>query len=301
MNLEEFLEKQYELQKLTYQIMKRMEKQSAATHSIQVSAYVRSILEDEKYADSRRLQVFGFKGQSQFDEDGILQEIFQRIGTTSRKLMEIGAGEGLENNSVYLLQQGWTCYWVEAQESRCQFIRDKFSAAIRNGTLMLISGLVEPSNVNGLIATDDDEEFDLWTLDVDGNDYWIFKAFDPSVLKPRVIMLEYNAKFRPPMEWAKAFDMNHQFDKSDYMGASLESLTRLAAEKGYCLVGCGLSGANAYFVRSDLATPELFCDPFTAENHYEPGRYWLTRGFYSGMPQNSFGPALNESNKDIFG
>ncbi len=213
MNLEEFLEKQYELQKLTYQIMKRMEKQSAATHSIQVSAYVRSILEDEKYADSRRLQVFGFKGQSQFDEDGILQEIFQRIGTTSRKLMEIGAGEGLENNSVYLLQQGWTCYWVEAQESRCQFIRDKFSAAIRNGTLMLISGLVEPSNVNGLIATDDDEEFDLWTLDVDGNDYWIFKAFDPSVLKPRVIMLEYNAKFRPPIEVAKAFDIHNQFDK----------------------------------------------------------------------------------------
>ena len=75
------------------------------------------------------------------------------------------------------------------------------------------------------------------------------------------------------------------------MGASLQSLTRLANDKGYAIVGCGITGANAYFVREDLLDNH-FVEPYTAENHYEPGRYWLARGYYSGMPQNSYGPHL---------
>ena len=288
--VEQVLEFQANIAAQTFDLLTRVEKQMAATHSVLVNQEVRNILSLPRYREARRVVQYGWKGQSQFDEDGILEEIFNRIGTTNKRALEIGAGDGLENNTIYLLQQGWECCWVEAMRDRVAFIKDKFKDA---DTLTLVHKVVQPKDVNKLAPQEwrDDGEIDLWTLDIDGNDYWVFKEFDPTQLHPRVIMLEYNAKWKPPMEWAKAYDPNHQFDKSDYMGASLQSLTRLANEKGYALVGCGITGANAYFVREDLLG-NVFQEPYTAENHYEPGRYWLARGYYSGMPQNSYGPHL---------
>ena len=288
--VEQVLEFQANIAAQTFDLLTRVEKQMAATHSVLVHQEVRNILSLPRYREARRVVQYGWKGQSQFDEDGILEEIFHRIGTTNKRALEIGAGDGLENNTIYLLQQGWECCWVEAMRDRVAFIKDKFKDA---DTLTLVHKVVQPKDVNKLAPQEwrDDGEIDLWTLDIDGNDYWVFKEFDPTQLHPRVIMLEYNAKWKPPMEWAKAYDPNHQFDKSDYMGASLQSLTRLANEKGYALVGCGITGANAYFVREDLLG-NVFQEPYTAENHYEPGRYWLARGYYSGMPQNSYGPHL---------
>ena len=290
--VEQVLEFQANMAAQTYDLLTRVEKQMAATHSVLVHQEVRNILSLPRYREARRVVQYGWKGQSQFDEDGILEEIFNRIGTTNKRALEIGAGDGLENNTIYLLQQGWACCWVEAMRDRVAFIKDKFKDA---NTLTLVHKVVQPEDVNKLAPQEwrDDGEIDLWTLDIDGNDYWVFKEFDQTQLHPRVIMLEYNAKWKPPMEWAKAYDPNHQFDKSDYMGASLQSLTRLANEKGYALVGCGITGANAYFVREDLLG-NVFQEPYTAENHYEPGRYWLARGYYSGMPQNSYGKHLNE-------
>ena len=294
--VEQVLEFQANMSAQTFDLLTRVEKQMAATHSVLVHQEVARILSEERYQNPDRLVQYGWKGQSQFDEDGILEEIFNRIGTTSKRALEIGAGDGLENNTIYLLQQGWECCWVEAMRDRVAFIKDKFKDA---DTLTLVHKAVQPEDVNKLAPQEwrDDAawhggEIDLWTLDIDGNDYWVFEKFDPTQLHPRVIMLEYNAKWKPPMEWAKAYDPNHQFDKSDYMGASLQSLTRLANDKGYAIVGCGITGANAYFVREDLLDNH-FVEPYTAENHYEPGRYWLARGYYSGMPQNSYGPHLN--------
>ena len=67
------------------------------------------------------------------------------------------------------------------------------------------------------------------------------------------------------------------------MGASLSAMTQLGSEKGYALVGCDIIGANAFFVREDLAKGQ-FAEPFTAVNHYQPPRYYLTYGFFSGHP-----------------
>jgi hypothetical protein len=62
------------------------------------------------------------------------------------------------------------------------------------------------------------------------------------------------------------------WDGSNYFGASLEALVRLGREKGYRVVGCNYAGANAFFVRDDVAGNH-FLDPATAEEHYEPPRY----------------------------
>ena len=63
----------------------------------------KKILSEPRYVEKKRLQRFGFKVHSQNEEDGIIQEIFRRIGVTNKKFIEIGVGDGLENNTLFLL------------------------------------------------------------------------------------------------------------------------------------------------------------------------------------------------------
>ena len=78
----------------------------------------------------------------------------------------------------------------------------------------------------------------------------------------------------------------HRWRGTNYFGASLKALTILGAKKGYELVGCNFGGTNAFFVRRDLLA-DHFRRPFTAENHFEPVRYFLYRK--NGHPRE-FGP-----------
>jgi hypothetical protein len=74
----------------------------------------RKILSETRSLEKKRLLSHGFKAYSQNDEDGIIQEIFHRIGTVNKNFVEIGVGNGLENNTLYLLLQGWRGLWVES-------------------------------------------------------------------------------------------------------------------------------------------------------------------------------------------
>jgi hypothetical protein len=87
------------------------------------------------------------------------------------------------------------------------------------------------------------------------------------------VVIEYNASWPPHIRKTVA-QAPRGWDGTNYYGASLGALEALGREKGYCLVGCSLSGVNAFFVREDLVG-DGFCPPFTAENHYEPPRYYM--------------------------
>ena len=114
---------------------------------------------------------------------------------------------------------------------------------------------------------------DLFSLDIDSNDYHIIDAMSDQ-LCARVIVVEYNAKHRPPINWYMPYKSGRIWDGSDWFGASPTAWTKLLERKGYILVGCKISGVNAFFVRADLVG-EKFLAPFTAENHYEAARYWI--------------------------
>jgi hypothetical protein len=102
-------------------------------------------------------------------------------------------------------------------------------------------------------------------------------------LKAKLVVIEYNSKFAPPIEWVMPYDPDHVWDCTDYCSASLSSFEGLMREKGYSLVGCNITGLNAFFVRSDLVEGK-FLAPFAAEKHFEECRYWMTAGFVSGLP-----------------
>ncbi|NEO94004.1 MAG: hypothetical protein F6K56_28925 [Moorea sp. SIO3G5] len=235
----------------------------------------------ERYQNPQCLIPFGSKVYSQSDEDGIIREIFNRIGVTNQIFVEFGIGNGLENNSLALLFDHWQGLWIDASSSSVDKIRKYFHKVIENGQLKIVKSFITKENINELISANiDANEIDLLSVDIDGNDYHIIDAI--TCISPRVIIVEYNAKFTPPILYCMDYDATHRWEKDDCFGASLKFFEVNLDKKGYYLVGCNLSGVNAFFVRKDLVSDQ-FLAPFTAENHYEPARYYLS-GYFAGHP-----------------
>ncbi|MDB5804791.1 MAG: hypothetical protein JWN73_2113 [Betaproteobacteria bacterium] len=244
-----------------------------------------SLLAEAQYADPKRLERHGWKAYSQNDEDGILAEIFRRIGVVHKSFVEFGCGDGLENNTAYLLAQGWRGLWIDGAEANITMIGQGFAPLIERGALQIRQAFIDRDNVDGLIATAAlGPEIDLLSIDVDGNDYHFWEAV--RCVNPRVVAIEYNAKFRPPLAWCMAYSREHQWSGSDAMGASLGALARLGAARGYRLVGCNLTGVNAFFVRQDLAAGH-FAEPATPEHLFQPPRYDLIYAYRGGHGASS--------------
>jgi hypothetical protein len=233
--------------------------------------YYEPKLAAEKAADPKTLTYHGFSAYSMCDEDGMIEEVFRRIGTTNRQFFEFGCGNGLENNSTYLLFTGWNGIWLDGGEENIRSVETHFSRHIQTGKLKTRQTFITAENINALLREPGvDPEMDLLCIDIDGNDYWIWKAIEG--IRPRVVVIEYKATFRPPHKIVQTYSATSRWNSTNYFGASLKALEELGREKGYALVGCTISGIDAFFVRQDLVG-ELFSAPFTAEHHYRPPHY----------------------------
>jgi hypothetical protein len=242
---------------------------------LQQEAYVAHLLSQERFADKRRLALYEHQVFSQHGQDGIIGEIFRRIGTDTRMFVEIGAGHGLENNTVFLLSQGWRGFWVEGAAEYSQTITRLFRRAFDDKKLFLLCGVATRENIAGVLQEYGvPTEFDLLSLDIDQNTYWIWDGLRH--LRPRAVVAEYNATYPPGLDWKVAYHPDRTWDQTSYFGASLKAYELLGKELGYCLVGCDLSGTDAFFVRQDLCG-DHFLAPYDAETHYEPARSYLLR------------------------
>src|SRR5579863_10153689 len=188
----------------------------------------------------KRLLRHGFKVYSQNDEDGILEEIFRRIGVGKRRFVEFGVQTGLECNTAKLLIEGWRGLWIEAHSQSAARIRGHFADFLSTSALCLLEELVTAENINTLLSqTDFTGDIDLLSIDIDFNDYWVWKAIE--VARPRVVVIEYNASLRPPLSLVVPYFPASVWSGGNYFGASLEALVRLARDKKYRIVGCSFS------------------------------------------------------------
>lgn len=105
----------------------------------------------EHLRHSKFLESYGYKVYSQNDEDGILQEIFDRIGTETKRFVEFGVQDGLECNSHYLLHKGWTGLWLEGSEMFCRRIRKNFAPVISKELLKTECVFVTRENINSVL------------------------------------------------------------------------------------------------------------------------------------------------------
>ncbi|MEI6338239.1 MAG: hypothetical protein WCQ57_06595, partial [Verrucomicrobiota bacterium] len=229
---------------------------------------------DERYRDPKRLMVHGAQYWSQNYEDGMIAEIFRRVGVTSRTFLEIGVGDGSENNTTALLSAGWSGWWIDGDSKSCESISDKLrTTPALASRLQIRQALVSRENIPGILAElKVPTEVDLFSLDIDLNTYHIWAALRD--FRPRVVVVEYNAGIPPGQAWIHPYEPDKIWDYSQDQGASLKAYELLGRDFGYSLVGCDISGMNAFFVRNDLLA-DHFAGPFTSENHYEPPRYGL--------------------------
>jgi hypothetical protein len=239
---------------------------------------------DLRYQDKRCLIPYGYKIYSQNDEDGIIREIFNRIGVTNKIFVEFGAGNGFENNTYALLFDGWKGLWIDSSKKLCKHVQKNLKNTIKEGTLSVKNAFITKENINELIVSQiTEEKIDLLSIDIDGNDFHIFDSI--TCINPRVIVIEFNAKFPPPIVYCMNYDKSHIWNGDDNFGASLKFLEIELNKRDYYLVGCSIIGINAFFVKKDLVK-NIFMEPFTAESHYEPARYYL--GSSSSGHKSSF-------------
>jgi hypothetical protein len=249
--------------------------QASLQTRIQQEMYYETILRSPKYDDPKMLTRFERQVFSQNGEDGIIEEIFRRIGTSSKYFVEIGVGNGLQNNSAYLLWRGWRGIWVDGNAKDLEYARKEFAKPIAGGALKIIMQMVTPQNIMPTLeGAGVLREMDLLSVDIDRNTHALWGAMGK--LSPRVVVAEYNASLPPGDSWRVHDAPNGFWNGSFYFGASLKAFDEMARERGYSLVGCDTSGTNAFFVRGDLLG-EHFSAPFTPEHHYEPPRYFLNR------------------------
>jgi hypothetical protein len=198
-----------------------------------------------------------FRCFSQNGEDGILLYLFSLVGTTNKKAVEICAGSGIECNTANLIiNHGWFGLLLDGDEQDIA-LGKRFYSRCRDTLVSpptLVAAWITVDNINALVSENGFAgDIDLLSLDMDGVDYWIWRAL--ACIRPRVVVLEFNAAWGPlravTVPYKPAFRLD--FSKQPFCcGASLAAFVKLGQERGYRLVGTHRLGFNALFLRSDI-------------------------------------------------
>lgn len=223
----------------------------------------------------RRMPFIERREYSQNGEDGIIAAIFAKIGTTNTYCVEFGVEDGLQCNCRYLLKhQGWTGLLMDGGEWPTTIQRQKQNNEQQTFPLPTGEGqgegvyqeFITAENIESLFQKYDvPPEFDLLSIDIDGNDYWVWQAI--TNFHPRVVIIEYNANKGPDVSVTIPYDPTFRWDGSDYQGASLKALESLGRIKGYTLVATDRNGVNAFFVLDALVPGNFDPPPFAQIFH----------------------------------
>lgn len=206
-----------------------------------------------------------FRCFSQNGEDGILLYLFSVLGSTNRKVVEVGVSNGIECNAANLIiNHSWQGLLIDGDPNQIATGRAFYAAHdnTRFGPPTMVASWVTAENIDGLISNHGFAgDVDLLSLDLDGVDYWIWRAI--RCIRPRVVVLEFNAVLGPDRALTLPYDPEFRLDFSQQpykCGGSLPAFVKLGHEKGYRLIGANALGFNAFFVRNDIGLdllPEL--------------------------------------------
>lgn len=190
---------------------------------------------------------------SQWGDDGIIQWLISNLELPNKTFIEFGVANYRESNTRFLMMNNnWSGFVMDGAESNvAQIINSEYYWRYN---LSLKTAFIDIENINSLLLLSKfEKEVGILHIDLDGNDYWIWKEIN--VISPIIVILEYNSVFgidRPiTIPYDKNFYRTHAHYSNLYAGASLRALHQLSADKGYAFIGCNSAGNNAYFVRKD--------------------------------------------------
>lgn len=198
-----------------------------------------------------------FAVSSQRGEDGIIDWLVERakIPFRSQIFVEFGVGSYREANTRFLMQnRNWRGLIMEWSANMVEAVRQ--DGLCQDHDLTATSAFITRENINRLIQEAGFQgEIGLLSVDIDGNDYWVWEAID--VVQPILCVCEYNAVFGDvypiSIPYAPEFNRTRAHHSNLYFGASIAALCLLAKKKGYRFAGTNMAANDAFFVRQDYA------------------------------------------------
>lgn len=192
-----------------------------------------------------------FQVFSQFGDDGIIQWLVQQLPLINKTFIEFGVENYREANTRFLLvSNNWSGFVIDGSEENIDTLKSE--QLYKFFDLQAVCSFITSGNINALLSgTGFNKEPGILSIDIDGNDYWVWKAI--SGIEPAIIICEYNSLFgfsRPytiPYEDSFVRGKKYHFN---YYGISLLSACNLAAEWGYSFIGSNSAGNNAYFINN---------------------------------------------------
>lgn len=213
-----------------------------------------------KKGDLPEISETGFRCFSQFEEDGMLLFVFSILGMENKTFVEIGADDGVNSNAANLyFNFGWRGLFVDGNPKSIRRGK-KFYAKYPHPWFyqpQFVCSKVTRENINPLLKKAGIQgEIGLLSIDIDGNDYWIWDAI--TSIDPKVVVIETHIEFG--MEnIVVPYDPNYRYPGKHplYNGASPVAMQKLGAKKGYRLIGANALGFNFIFIKDTLAREEL--------------------------------------------
>jgi len=214
-----------------------------------------------------------FRTFSQWGEDGIIQHLLRHVDIPRKVFVEFGVQDYRESNTRFLLvNNNWSGLVIDGGADYIQFIRK--DPIYWQYNLKAVNAFITKDNINDLLTENGIQgEIGLLSVDIDGNDYWVWQAIN--VVNPAIVITEYNFRFGKEQAVTTPYDPGFVRSQAHYSmiyyGASLKALCHLANQKGYAFVGCNSAGNNAFFVRRDLKPEQI--PELSPEEGYVAGQF----------------------------
>lgn len=242
-----------------FYILKVGNKLSPAVQLAQVQLY-HQYQEKKEQNKLPKFNETGFKNFSQFEEDGLLLYIFSVIGMGSKTFVDLGSNDCVNSNCANLaVHFGWLGLFVDGNKTMID-IGKKFYSKYPdpwNHPQQFLCSFITDKNVNSLIKSKEIEgEIELLSIDIDGNDFWIWEALE--VIQPKVVVIESQTAFgNRNIVVPYKNDYTKSIGTDFYNGASNTALQQLAHKKGYRLIGSNTYGHNLFFMKNGIGENEF--------------------------------------------
>ena len=177
------------------------------------------------------LSEFARNVTSQYGEDGIIEKVLEVVGVNDKWCVEFGSWDGKVSSNTFCLitEKGYSAVLIEGNPKRYKDLLITFGENDRVIALNTFVGFDRDNGLDSIIKeTAVPPDFDLLSIDIDGNDYHVWEAIRN--YKPKVVMIEFNPTIPATIEFVQSADIRLQH------GSSLLSITKLATSKGYELV-----------------------------------------------------------------
>lgn len=187
------------------------------------------------------LNAFAYNVNSQHGEDGILEAIFNKIGTTSKYAIEFGGWDGiyLSNIRNLIVEKGFSGLFIEGEADRAENLLNNYKDYPNVACVSAFVGFRGENTLDNILSRNNaPKDIDLLSIDIDGYDYHVWEAFQN--YKPRIVIIEYNPSIPNDIMFI------NPRDEGTFNGSSAAALVELGRKKGYSLIA--VTQTNLIFV-----------------------------------------------------